>query len=232
MRGRLIWIVLVVGLGVAAPASADEVLSPPAVNTSRCRDSSTSAVPFVTVNAKTGSDETFAPSSAEIGGFVDPGPTFFFILYNRVPRDGLGVTTRRVSAGSWFWHARTRNDDLPGFAVDEGPWGQVRRMVVADEAPLFEGWTLRAQRLRARGSCRRVRLRGKIAWSDNDDTPHTIVRLSVRGGGRAITVPLGVNEYDSSFDRVICAPRGRLRVTPTVEDESVQQARGPAKFVP
>lgn len=225
-------------IALATPAArADEVLAP--VDGAQVGSLPTFA--FTLTNGAVDVELSRTPdvkvAGEDAGAFVDDtGPGFYFLLYRRSPRDGLGVATRPLHAGTWYWHERARNDDL-GDAAEMGPWGTVRRLVVEDETPIFEGWTLQAQRLARRGSCRRVRLRGRLVWSDNDDTPHVKAALRVRGElqgtVRTLVVRFGEVSSSQTYDRVVCAPApGRLRVTPEVIDEAWQQARGPVKIVP
>lgn len=220
------WMCTVVSLfavvAIAPPAVADEVLAP-------ADGELVVAAPtfaFSVTNGAADVELSRAPdvrtAGPDAGAFVDPGPGFYFLLYNRSPRDGLGVAERRLNSGTWFWHARTRDDAVD--AVGMGPWGLVRRLVVEDAPPVLEGWTLRSQRLARRGSCRRLRLRGRIAWSDNADRPRVDAQLTVTGARTRTVVKLGTRSSDHTFDRVICAS-GRLQAVVRVMDDVGQVAR-------
>lgn len=216
-------------LAVSAPAIADEVLAP-------ADGELVVAAPTFTFSVTNGAAEVELSRSRDVrtagvdaGAFVDPGPGFYFLLYNRSPRDGVGVADRRLNSGTWFWHARTRDDGVD--AVGMGPWGLVRRLVVEDGPPVLEGWTLRAQRLARRGTCRRLRLRGRIAWSDNADRPRVDAQITVTGARTRTVVKLGTRSFDHTFDRVICAG-GQLQVVARVMDDAGQVARSAPRRVP
>lgn len=168
----------------------------------------------------------------EAGSFVDYAAGNYALLYQRNPPDGLAPwpTSGRLKSGLYYWHVKVRDDGSRDGYGETQPYGVVRTLTVRDEPAVLEGWTLRADRLHATERCRRVRLRGKVAWSDNDDTPKARLTLNVRAGGRTLRwrQPL---DYSGGFDTIICTRATRLAVTPKVVDRIGQVTAAASRTV-
>lgn len=227
-RGRiwtlLIFPLLLVGFGAfALPASADEVIAP----VDGAAVSSSPTFQFTVLN---GAAEVELSRSSDVksagpdtGAFVESGPELVSLLYTREPRDGLAPWTSRwpLERGTWFWHARVRDDSRDNGAGDFGPWGQVRRLVAADDDPVLEGWTLRTQRLRGRKDCaRRVRFSGRIAWSDNSAAPRVAATIFLTAGRWDSSIDLPVRSSDHTFSVVKCTRWSRLMASVQLEDDA------------
>jgi hypothetical protein len=137
-----------------------------------------------------------------IGGPLASGPPF---------RYGPG----RLSAGVHYWHVKADDyaddDDGNGQPGPRPTWGPIRTMVVADEPVIFEGWSVRMRRLKARGRCRgRARVSGTIAWSDNSDRPTARYSIRLSVGSRTLARIRGrFGQFERTFSGDICT-RGRL----------------------
>lgn len=169
-----------------------------------------------------------------VGAFVDPTDSAgsFFGDDPTLPPNALRWNSPGLPAGRYFWHARLEMyDGLDGLR----PWTAVRSMVVADEPPVFAGWTLRAQRLRSRTvrghRCQRVRLRGRVAFTDNDRTPRVSLVLRVRRGGRTVDRVRGLLGGTGRYDAIVCAPGRSLLVQPVLVDHAGHVVRGPSRRV-
>ena len=160
-----------------------------------------------------------AESRFTIGGESDSAP---YILKSGYPP--------RLDAGRYFWHAKI--DDYADDGPDEPTpaWGPVRRFTVRDEPVIFEGWVVRAERLRPEGGCATpLRLRGKVVWDDNDARPRVRFRLTL--GATRLSVVFDGTEGSDDFDEVVCL-RTRatsIRALPALRDKGDHVTAGPAR---
>jgi hypothetical protein len=173
--------------------------------------------------------ESYADDSFTIGGEFSEGPPYVF----------TPIFPDRLSAGRYFWHVRAddyADDGEPGGGA-KPTWGPIRTLTVRDEPALFEGWTIRVQRLRARGRCRsRLRARGTIAWSDNAESPTVRYGVTLSAAGRTLGRVGGeLSEFSRSFDGIICARRatraGRVQAAVALRDTARQITAGPRRTV-
>lgn len=136
----------------------------------------------------------------------------------------------RLKAGRVYWHALA---DLFSDSSEKVAWSPVRSFYVEDEPAILSGWTLRADRIRARNGCAHpVRLRGVIRWEDNDRKPRVRATLVVRANGRLVRrARLGVLTDDYTFDGFVCTRARKLTVTPYLFDRSDFETRGAARSV-
>ena len=193
----------------ASPAVAQDVRGPDdgATVTSEPVFSFDPATPYARVELSRTAD-----LSAD-GTFVDAAYTDFFVL-DREPRDGIARwRDGRIAAGTYLWHARV--DDA---SYRSGPWSPLRRLTVADEPPRFNGMTLDTRRLRPIGRCARVRLRGKVAWSDNDTEAKGTLRLSLGTATVAATI-----DGSDEFSTIACS-RGAVSTVRVVLVDRIGQA--------
>lgn len=165
-----------------------------------------------------------------VGGFVDVAASDYAVLYSREPRDGLAPFSRRLDSGLYYWHVRTRNDDNENAAFTV--WGPTRTLTVEADPIAYEGWTLRAQRLKRRGKCSRLRLRGTVSYNDNDPRPSVTGTLTVRAGGRVVARGRWKPTYSpAQFDGVFCVKPRRFTVTVAVTDRDDYRAESPRRSV-
>jgi hypothetical protein len=158
---------------------------------------------------------------ADTGTFVDAAYSDAFI-FDREPRDGVARWRQgRVAAGTYFWHASIEDADYR-----QRPWSPLRRFVVPDEPPRFEGMTINAKRLRPIGNCARVQLRGRVAWSDNDTDPMGTLRV----GLGATTVHLPLDSADE-YDDVVCARGAVSTAAFAIVDRAGNIVRAPDRAV-
>lgn len=137
-----------------------------------------------------------------------------------------------LDAGRYYWHAHLRADPGP---YDYGPdlgWGPIRTLTVSDEAPVINGYTLVARRVKPTIDCARVEFSGKIAWTDNDDKPESTFSLVVEevGGDRLETKDV-VLDYDDRYTVSVCTRHTQLTVTPQISDRSGQFTQGESRTI-
>lgn len=216
-------VVTAMSIAFAAPARAASVVSP-------ADGATVSATPTFTFDFAKGFADIelshtsdIQASGAHAGEFVHRANEVdgFF-------EDGKLTASDPIDAGAYYWHAQVADDNdpsNPGRVL--GPWSALRRMTVKDEPPVFIGWTIGAAYTRHTSSCSaRVRLRGKVAWEDNDATPRVALRLTITSGGQLIkTVRLGLNSKDR-FDGTVCTRHRKLKITPRIVDRIGQATRG------
>lgn len=214
-------------LALASPAAAADVVEPQSGATVSSRPSLTfdfargSALVEFSRSPETklaGDDvgafvEQYASDFIIVGGDAAEGPPYVF----------TPIFPARLAAGRYYWHVKADDDadDSQEGGAPPVTWGPLRTIVVADEPAVIEGWTARVQRLRPRGKrCRtRLRIRGTIAWSDNDDTAIADYTVRLRAGGRVLGRVRGrFGVFDRTYDGVVCSRRrsGARRVTATV----------------
>lgn len=161
------------------------------------------------------------------GEFVDEVASEYAILYTREPRDGVAPWSGLpLNSGEYFWHVRLRDDGIADSLEGvQYPWGPVRTLIVSDEPAVFEGWLVRAQRLRATPKCRtRLRLFGTISWSDNEAEPSVTYSVALKAGTRTVGRVRGsfTSTYRPAFDGSICSKRRvtarTLKVTAALRD--------------
>jgi hypothetical protein len=170
-------------------------------------------------------------SGPAVGSFVDIAASEFAVLYLHEPLDGVLRFTQPVNAGRYFWHTRMRDDGaVPGSGTDT-PWTQVATLDVADEPAVLEGWTLQTQRLHTIAGCRRLRLRGKIAWHDNDPHPDVRLVMAVRRNGSTITKARQQLDYFGRYDVTVCARGPGLSIAPRLEDRIGQVTVGAGRRI-
>ena len=139
----------------------------------------------------------------------------------------------------WYWHVKAddyADDGDDGRSGSPVRWGTVRRLIVIDEPLVFEGWTVRAQRLRAQGRCRsRLRVSGTFAFADNSDRP--TARFSIRLLSRGATVARlrgDISEFDRTYDEVVCLRRStprQLTAVAAVRDPGAHVVEGVRRAV-
>jgi hypothetical protein len=138
-----------------------------------------------------------------------------------------------IDAGAYYWHASVADDNDPANPAKVlGPWSALRRMTVKDEPPTFIGWIVGAAYTKHTSACHsKVRLRGKVAYDDNDANPRISVRISITSGGKLIkSIKLSLNS-DDRFDGTFCSRHRKLKLTPHVVDRIGQATRGPTHTV-
>lgn len=163
-------------------------------------------------------------SGDQVGRLVDPAGSVDEI-FGTTPRSST-VLRERLDSGVWFWTARLRDDGSPEGFGEQEPWLPVRRFVVDDEPPEIEGWTLNASRVRPRGTCDRVRLRGVVRTDDNEPEAKVRITLVVRAGGRTLFARgPSADEGVVAFDREVCTRSGALEVEAHVADSRSQVTR-------
>jgi hypothetical protein len=223
VRQAVLMTTCVIGaLAFVSPASAATVLSPADGETVGSRPT----FAFDILDGAVEVELARAPDLLTSGGFVDTAQSLFATLYTRRPLDGLAPWSGGpITAGSYFWHVRVRDDSVDG--LDWTPWQATRTLVVRDEAPVIGGYTLTARRAKPTPGCARVVFTGKVAWTDNDDKPETTLSLAVdeldgeRLDTEDVTLDSG-GEYTVSA----CTRRTRLTVTPLVSDRADQTTEG------
>jgi hypothetical protein len=154
----------------------------------------------------------FADRAAEVSGFVSGAK-----LTASDPIDG----------GAYYWHAQVSDDNDPANPTSTlGPWSSLRRITVKDEPPDFIGWIVGAALTKHTSACSsRVRLRGKVAYTDNDATPRVRFRVRVSSGGRLITDRELHLDHKDNFDATLCTRHRRLKITPRLVDRIGQVTR-------
>lgn len=215
--------------GAASVASAADVVAP-------ADGAAVPSRPTFTIDTENASAEVewsrFADvltAGSEMGSFVDRGGgTYIGSTGSRSTR-----STGRLDSGAWYWRSAITTHD-----ADYNPtttWTPIRTMRVADEPPIFEGWTLRAQRIRPRRGCSTpVRLRGIVRADDNESTERLRLTLSLRAPGRPSTLLRGAMEdpiIGLRFDRLVCSRRSRFTVVPAVSDPAGMRTAGPGRVV-
>lgn len=166
----------------------------------------------------------------DAGRFVDAAYSDLLILSPTDPLPGSALFSLRdrVASGAYFWHARLAN-----YTTDEFPqtWTPTRRLVVKDEPPLLEGFTIRADRVRRTSACaRRVRVRSAVAWSDNEVKPTVRWVLKARTGRAALRGRFD-GEFDRNIDAITCAAGGRLAFKLVLVDDFGQQSQTGERMV-
>ena len=172
----------------------------------------------------------------DAGAFVEREESDFMLIGRTEP--GVGYWDGdRINAGRYYWHVKA-DDYADDFSGDPRPmWSPTRTLVVRDEAVVFEGWTVRARRLRPRGRCAtRVRLSGTIAWSDNAEDPAAGYSIRLIAGTRTIGRVTGTFDYSGeTYDRVVCVRRRtrarRFVVSAALRDPGGHLAVGPRRLV-
>ena len=169
----------------------------------------------------------------DAGAFVDVVADQLALLYMRTPPDGLAPWEGpRLAAGAYFWHVKVRDDGAEPYSGTETGWGPTRRLIVRDEPVIFEGWTVRAERIRPRPGCRTpLRLRGKVAFDDNDATPRVSLSLVIKAAGRVIKRARPVLDYASRYDGYVCTRHRQVTVSPFLRDRAGQLTPGPQRTV-
>lgn len=159
---------------------------------------------------------------ADTGRFVDVAYDDIFVL-DHEPRNGIARwRLGRIAAGTYYWHASLDINYQPG------PWSPLRRLTVPDEPPRIEGMTLDAKRLRPIGNCARVRLRGKVAWTDNDSDSKGTLVIGLGTSTGTVSLPLS---FAGEFDGVACARGAVSTLAIKLVDRAGQSARGPDRTV-
>ena len=133
-----------------------------------------------------------------------------------------------IDAGFYYWHAQVSDDNDPNNPASVlGPWSALRRMTVKDQPPDFIGWIVGAALTNHTSACSsRVRLRGKVAYSDNDATPRVTLHVRISSGGHLITIrQLHLNAKDN-FDATVCTRHRTLKLSPRLVDRIGHVTRG------
>jgi hypothetical protein len=178
------------------------------------------------------SSDTLTAGSDQ-GGFVDTAYTQFSVLYVRSPLDGLAPWTGRpIDAGRYYWHVKTRDDGADTGSGAETPWQPTKTLDVLDEPAVFEGWTLQTQRLARQGTCtRRLRLSGKIAWSDNGPGFNMDYSIRLTAGGRTIANVRG--NLSTTYANVVClkTTATKIMAAPFLRDQGDHVTRGTSRTI-
>lgn len=229
------WIPLLVLAGAAAPAPAlaadvvsprdgDTVASQPVFAFDLARGSALVEVAR-TPDVKTAGDDigAFVDQHAEsrftIGGEFDSAPYIFKSGY-----------PGRLNAGRYYWHAKIDDSADDGPNEPEPAWGPVRRFTVRDEPVTFEGWAVRAERLRPEGGCATpLRLRGKVVWDDNDSRPR--VRFGLALGATRMRVDFDGTAGSDEFDEIVClrTRSSSVKALPSLRDRGGHVTTGPTR---
>lgn len=229
------WFLAMVGAALifAAPALADDAIAP--VDGAVVGSRPIFAFDFLygTAEVELSRSPDLKASGPEVGAFVSRVIGDFQLLYAREPPDGLMPFAYRIEAGRYFWHTKVRNDGGPDGFGTEGPWGPVRTLTVRDEPIAIEGWTARKNRLRQIGSCKRLRIRGTIAFNDNDRAPQVQVQVVVRNvAGRILGRISGSALFGSaSYDGIICTAATKVRLTPYLRDRGRHLVSSPPRLL-
>lgn len=233
------WAVAAVAIFVlpVAPARAASVTSPRSGET-------VSAKPAFTFDFARGNASVELSKSADVksagddaGAFVDEYASDSWILGGPFasPQPYLLEPgyPGRLGAGRYFWHAR-----LDDYADDDdrgdGPpvsWGPVQTLTVRDEPAIFEGWTLRAQvfKRKTRACKSIVRFRGKVAFSDNEETPNLTLTLRLKAGSKTMNLRSDLSRFETEFDHRVCTRRTNFSVAPFLRDSGNHVTPGPIK---
>lgn len=186
---------------VASTAHAAQILSPRSGDT-------VGAFPTFTFDFAEGRAEVEYATTPEIkasdGSFVDPTSSDFFLV-----RNGRASQSNRLLAGQRYWHIRMGSDvEEDAGAPYLGPWSPVMTITVRDEPAVFDGWTFSAKRLRGNRLCPSVlRLRGVIAWQDNDRATKIRAWISLLKGSRSVSRAEQLVASDGRFNAILCTRR-------------------------
>lgn len=206
------------GLAVVSPTDGDAVPSRPTFTL----DAEAQGASLTVEVART---SELLTAGYRTGWFVDPVESNIG-FFDRPPLNALQWDTGRLPAGKYFWRSLIKTYDENPVSV----WSAVQTFYVEDEPPIIEGWTLRAERLRRRPTCRDTlwRLRGRVAYTDNDRTPRVRLALLLRHPAvtRTLRAPL---DYGDRFDVLVCTRKTRITVTPVLTDRVGQAVRGQAR---
>lgn len=164
------------------------------------------------------------------GTFVDKADDdiAFFGDDPALPLTAVRWGPSRLNAGTYYWHGLIETyDERPKV-----PWSPVLKFTVADEPAIFTGWTLRADRLRKRAGCPRVRLRGAITFEDNDASPQVAAVLTVKGGGRTLKRAKGTLDYSGDrFDVTVCTRAAKVSAAVALTDRGGNRTDVPSRTV-
>jgi hypothetical protein len=233
---RLVVLLVIVLLGGAETSLAADVVSPADGET-------VSSLPSFVVDYAEGTLEVELARTADtltqgdkIGQFVEPVASDFMLIGTSGRPPNIATWDgSKLSAGRYFWHARP-NDYATEF--DRGfsphPWGPTRTIVVRDEPPVIEGWTLGVRRLRSQGFCDRVHVSGVLRVSDNAQPP--LVRLTVllTADGKTLTEAgemVDAETAEGTFERTFCTRASVVVISLQVADPSGQVSSSESRRV-
>lgn len=172
----------------------------------------------------------------DVGAFVDAIRSNFMLVGGANHPLGLAEwgLSPRLNAGRYFWHARP-NDYLTEIerGFKQHPWGPTRTLTVRDEPIVFEGWTLRKQRI-SRSRCqprykRAFLLSGSVAYDDNDARMSARYTMKLSDGSRSVAFRGTFSSGASRFAKVVCTNRASATVTMKLRDRAEQVTVGPVK---
>ncbi len=216
-----------------APASAADVIDPAdgSVVGAQPRFTLDQPLPGASLAVEYSKSPELLTGGSRAGWFVEPLDDLLKFL-DEPPHTSVQME-RALLAGPYHWR---------GFiqTYGDGPsstWTPVRTLTIRDEPVVLDGAVVRAERLRRRGRCSRVRLTGTVAYRDNDAAPRPIGIVRVRDSvGRLLTrvtwrpYPTASSSTVSArFSVTACVRTRRFKVTVAVRDRQGAEAVSPAR---
>lgn len=172
-----------------------------------------------------------------VGSFIEPAWSNFMLI--GVLGRPAGVAqwgfSPRIDAGRYYWHSKP-NDYATEGERPPHPWGPTRTLVVADEPPVVEGWTLRNRRVsRARSRCaKRYRrayvISGTIAWDDNAAGLAARYTITLQhSSGKTLRLTGSISSSTARFSELVCTNVSATKATIRLRDPAGQLSAGPDK---